>query len=318
MFRSGPSASAKLSRVMITGLLTCSLIGCTGTDPQIDERFPFPTLSNSPSLDPSKVNEAVKQVESQLSTLLANDSPTAEEMATFTQLADQVVAGAVSRIDMTPEEFAQLSPEQVAEMVNQAASSSRHAVQVNLDELRQMTPEQRELIAESAAVVSKGLVDQAAVDVKTALGNRQGSIRIGVNELGGYAASAAYLWVYLLELAGYSTVVEVASGAELAEKLNSDQLDVTFESVPEFLEVDTSSLGVWSDGRLNVQGRAGLTDTYPELASSLEKFALNPDQMRSLAAVVKTRGVADPNTQKAAVQLWLVNHPELIKRLAGG
>lgn len=316
MLRSRRSPSATFSRAVIAGLLAIALVGCSGTDPQTDEQFPFPSLSNQPSLDPTKVSEAVNQVQNQLSNLLASDPPTKEEMAAFTKLADEVVAGAIARIEMTPEEFAQFTPEQIAEMVAQAAQQSRHAVQVNLDELRQMTPEQRILIAESAAVVSKGMVDQVAVDAQTALGNRQGSIRIGVNELGGYAASAAYLWVYLLELAGYSTVVEVASGAELADKLNRDQLDVTFEAVPEFLEVDTSALGVWSDGRLNVQGRAGLTDTYPELAASLERFALNPEQMRSLAAVVKTRGVADPNTQKAAVQLWLVNHPELIKRLA--
>lgn len=316
MLRSRRSSSAPLSRAVIAGLLTVSLLGCSGTDPQADEQFPFPTLSNQPSLDPTQVSEAITQVQSQLSNLLANEHITPEEMATFTKLADEVVAGALSRIDMTPEEFAQLTPEQINEMVTKAAQQSRHAVRVNLDELRKMTPEQQMLIAESAAVVQQGLVDQVAADAQTALGNRRGSIRIGVNELGGYAASAAYLWVYLLELAGYTTVVEVASGAELADKLNRDQLDVTFEAVPEFLEVDTSALGVWSDGRLNVQGRAGLTDTYPELAASLERFALNPEQMRSLAAVVKTRGVADPNTQKAAVQLWLVNHPELIKRLA--
>lgn len=316
MLRSRRSSSAPLSRAVIAGLLTVSLLGCSGTDPQADEQFPFPTLSNQPSLDPTQVSEAITQVQSQLSNLLANEHITPEEMATFTKLADEVVAGALSRIDMTPEEFAQLTPEQINEMVTKAAQQSRHAVQVNLDELRKMTPEQQMLIAESAAVVQQGLVDQVAADAQTALGNRRGSIRIGVNELGGYAASAAYLWIYLLELAGYTTVVEVTSGAELADKLNRDQLDVTFEAVPEFLEVDTSALGVWSDGRLNVQGRAGLTDTYPELAASLERFALNPEQMRSLAAVVKTRGVADPNTQKAAVQLWLVNHPELIKRLA--
>lgn len=323
MLRSRRSPSAPFSRAVIAGLLALSLIGCSGTDPQTDEQYPFPTLSNQASVDPAKaslspakVSEAMNQVQSQLSTLLASDPPSAEEMAAFSNLADEVVAGAVARIEMTPEEFAQLSPEQIAELVAQAAQQSRHAVQVNLDELRQMTPEQRILIAESAAVVRKGLVDQVATDAQMALGNRRGSIRIGVNELGGYAASAAYVWVYLLELAGYSTVVEVAPGAVLADKLNRDQLDVTFEAVPEFLEVDTAALGVWSDGRLNVQGRAGLADSYPELAAGLTRFALDQAQMRSLAAVVATRGVADPKTQRAAVQLWLVNHPELIKRLA--
>lgn len=324
MFRSGRSALARFNRAVIAGLLAISLLGCSGTDPQSDEQFPFPSLSKRPSLDPAKVSEAVTQVKErvqtqvppQLSALLASDPPTAEEMEAFTKLADEVITGAISRIQMTPEEFASLTPEQVADLVEQAAKNSQHAIQVNLDELRNMTPEQRMLIAESAAVVSRGLVDSLANDARIALGHRRGSVRIGVNELGGYAASAAYLWVYLLELAGYSTVVEVASGASLADKLNQDQLDIAFEAVPDFLAPDTSPLGVWSDGRLNVQGRAGLTDTYPELANSLERFALNPDQMKSLAAVVKTRGVADPATQKAAVQLWLVNHPELIRRLA--
>lgn len=353
MFPSGRPSFASITRTLTAGALALVLVGCTGTDPQADDQFPFPSLSNQPAstwptsdqpsgasqnpgaglgavnpaqvpesvvsesvVPESVVPESVARVQSELTALLANSQLAPEDMAAFAQLADEVVSGAIARINMTPEEFAQLTPEQVAAMVDNAAKQSRHAVEVNLEQLRQMTPEQRALIAQSAAVVSQGLLNRVADDATAALGNRQGSLRIGVNELGGYAASAAYLWVYLLDLAGYAAVVEVASGAELAHMVNTDQLDVAFEAVPDFLEPDTAALGVWSDGRLNVQGRAGLHTTYPELASSLERFALNPQQMRSLAAVVKTRGVADPQTQQAAVQLWLVNHPELVQRLA--
>lgn len=306
-------------RLVSAMLAVAVLAACSGPDPVgEDQRFPFPSISDSasPRPDPSQRID-VEQVNARLNSLLANDIPSPEEVNELTKLADQVLAGAADRINMTPEAFARLTPEQVADMVQTASQHSRHAVQVSLEELRKMTPQQRALIAQSAAVVTNGLVEGLANDAKAALGNRAAVVRIGVNELGGYAASAAYLWVYLLHLAGYNTQVEIGSGAILAEKLNANELDVTFEAVPEFLEVDTAALGVWSNGRLNVQGRADLGTDLPEVADGLTRFALDHDQMASLAAVVRTRGVADPATQEAAVQLWLVDHPELLQRLAG-
>lgn len=313
----GRPVLARSRSVVSAALAAVLLAACSGTAPIQDQRFPFPSISEASGTPVPIRSEDVQAAADQLHRLLGHDMPSPEEVNELTRLADEVLSGAASRVGMTPEQFEQLTPEQIDALVKQAAQDSRHAVVVGLDQIKAMTPKQRAVIAESATVVSAGLVESLARDAKAALGQRQGVVRIGVNELGGYAASAAYLWVYLLELAGYTTVVEVGSGAHLAERLNANELDVTFEAVPEFLEVDTSALGVWSNGRLNVQGRANLGADFPEIADGLNRFALDQAQMRSLAAVVKTRGVADPATQEAAVQLWLVQHPELVQRLTG-
>lgn len=304
--------------------LLCALValplggaGCTGSDPYPIDSSEFPTItdSRSPMVLPSDVDPS--EVSRQLNNLLAKDRPSPEEVNELTRVADEVLMSAAQRLGTTPEEFERLTPKEIAELVRQANEQTNNAVKVNLAELEKMTPKQRALIAQSANAVIAGALTLMTEQAQSALGTRASVVRIGVNELGGFAGSAAYLWVYLLELAGYTTVVEVASGAVLAEQLNAGQLDITFEAVPEFLEPGTAKLGVWSEGRLNVQGRTNLAEDLPEVAQGLSRFALDKDQMRSLAAVVKTRGVADPATQKAAVQLWLVDHPELLARLTG-
>lgn len=140
-------------------------------------------------------------------------------------------------------------------------------------------------------------------------------VRIGVNELGGYAATAAYLWTYLLRESGYQPDIHIGTGADLAAWLNAGDIDIAFEAVPLFLNPDSEILGLWSGGRLNVQGRAGLSATHPQLASGLTALALDREEMRSLAALVATRGVSDPITQQAAVQLWLIANPAVVQRL---
>ncbi|WP_336249403.1 hypothetical protein [Stomatohabitans albus] len=315
--RSRRFSSFSIRSLSVLLVLTVGLAGCTGADPYNGDDYAFPSISEMSSRMPRASDVNAANVRNGLNELLAHDRPSPEQVSELTRIADQVVSSAAQRLGTTPEAFEQMSPKEVAELVYQANVQSNHAIEASLRQLEAMTPKQRALVAQSAQTAISGALGSVAQQAQSALGNRAGVVRIGVNELGGYAASAAYLWVYLLQLAGYTTHVEVVSGAELAERLNANELDITFEAVPEFLASETATLGVWSEGRLNVQGRADLRADMPEVADGLDRFALDKAQMRSLAAVVSTRGVADPVTQEAAVQLWIVDHPELLKRIAG-